>query len=401
MDANLVLYHGKTLNKVADLSNDIVNLSYTIGLNGSVKGYAEVEATSNNRELLSSLKENSHFVKFGLSKIYGGVVNDAKPNKNIYTINFIGAYEWLEKVDASASHKASLSSGAASDSDYSWIKVFYSDSTVGVLYEILKNLRESMNVRGYDSSLLNFNSLRNFIISNQSSTIWNRSYRLNALETPTVQSVIEDVLSDDGMELFRIRVSSDLNEAFVFIFEVVSSSSVLNIDEASDSVFNVSQDGADVERRAFSISKGTDLMDRSVVERVDWDDSVAYSSLLNNVPQERSNAIRRSAVTAANAAATRYGTLSFSSFVDNIDPLNYVTIGSDRMNTVSGIVTEKSIEGNTISYVVQIGSAASFNGVLKKPSDEMRRIIFNPLGSALNVSGVAANRKENATGWRS
>src|SRR5690606_8649493 len=114
------------LNKVANLSSNVIDLSYTIGLNGSVKGYVEVESTESNREVLLSLKENSHFVKFGLTKIYGGVVNDVKADKNIYTINFIGAYEWLEKVDASASHKAALLSGVANDSDYSWIKVFYS-----------------------------------------------------------------------------------------------------------------------------------------------------------------------------------------------------------------------------------------------------------------------------------
>lgn len=398
--ATLRFYNGKTLAPVANLDGDIVNLSATVGLNGSVGGYVTVEETSLNHALLTSLKENSHFVKFGVGQVYGGVIESVSKEKNIWTINFVGGYEYFEKIDAVASHKAAVQSIRASSDDYSNIKIFYSDTPVGILYEILRNNAASMTARGFDSSLINYSSLRDFITSS-SSVEWGRSYRLNSLETPTLKSIIDDLFEDTGMQLLRIRTSSNLTNNFSFIFEVVSSSNAYEISEELDDVFNITVDAGEHERRSYSIAKGTDLKDLSAVERVTFDSDVAYSSSIVTAPQERSGAIKRYAQGAAAAAAVNDGVLSFSSFSDAYNPLDYVSISSDKMEEVSGIIVEKSIEGITFTYKVQIGEPVSFNGALKKPTNELRKIIFNPLNSTANLSSKTAQKKQNSTGWRS
>ena len=398
--ALLRFYGGKTLAPVANLDADVINLSATVGLNGSASGYVTVEETSSNHALLTSLKENSHFIKFGVDQVYGGVIESVSKEKNIWTINFIGAYEYFGKVDAVASHKAATASIRASSDDYSNIKIFYSDSSVGILYEILRNNAASMTARGFDSSLINYTNLRDFITSS-SSVEWGRSYRLNSLETPTLKTIIDDLFEDSGMQLLRIRTSSDLTSNFSFIFEVVSSATAYEIDEEVDDVYSIVEEIAEPERRSYSIAKGTDLSDLSAVERVSFDSDVAYSSSIVTAPQERSGAIKRYAQGSADAASVNDGVLSFSSFSDDYNPLDYVEISSDKMEEVSGIIFEKSIEGITFTYKIQIGDAVSFNGALKKPTNELRKIIFNPLNSTANLSSKTAQRKQNSTGWRS
>ena len=393
-------YNGKSLAHASDQTNNIINLSYTIGLNGSVGGEVTLEETTTNSNFLKSLKENSHFIKFGLVKTYGGIVESVSKNKNIYTIKFIGAYEYFDKMDAIASHKADAMSGAAYDTDQSFVKVFYSDSSVGILYESLRNLSESITARGYSADLFDYSNIRNSIVGNNTS-VWGRSYRLNSLETPTMRDVVEDIIGDDGMQLFRIRVSNKYTEDFMFIIEIVESSNYHTVSESGDSVFKVRQEMNESQSRAFSTAKGTDLKDRSVIERVDFDENVAYSSLLTENPQEKSAAIRRFASSAAVTASATEGTLSFDSFSDIYDPLDYLSISSLSMAEVSGIVTEKVVEGEVITYTIQVGPTASFNAAISKPSGELRRIIFNPLSRTSKTASKTAGRKENSTGWRS
>lgn len=394
-------YHGKTRTFQQSLDEEAIrNLSFTVGLNGSVKGFMEVEDTLANRSLLSSLKENSHGVKVGVGKSYGGFVESAVRERGLWIVNFIGAWEYFEKVDAIAAHKAAVASGAAHGDDASWVKLFYGDSALGVLHEVLVNQRASMVARGFDPELLDFSQLRSHVVSTLDPT-WARSYRLNSLEVPTLQSVISDVVGDDGMQLFRIRVSNTVSEPFKFFLEVVPSASVYDLDEAVDDIAQISRDVGEASRRSFSIAKGTDLQDASVVERVNFDSDVAYSALMASAPQERSGAIQRFATVNAQAHGAREGSFEFTTFSDAYDPLDFVTldVSADGWNS-QGIITEKRLEGSKFTYVVQEGDAPAFNGAVVKQPDLGRRIVFNPLHSAATIAGIAANRRENSTGWR-
>lgn len=398
-------YHGKTRSHVASFTEDVLEVDLTPSLNGRLSGILTIQERQGTKSFLEAIRENSHFVKVGVDHVYGGVTQAAVVEQGIWTIEIIGCYEYLEKIDLVSSHKAGVTSGVSGGDDYSWIKLFYADSSLGILYEVLVNLSQSMVERGYNSSLFDYTNLRSNLVST-GVVEWGRSYRLNSLEVPTVQSVIEDILQDDGMELFRIRVTPTVMEDFRFIMEVVPSASVHSISEATSRIGEISRDTGAPVRRAFSIARGTDLRDNSRVERRTFDSNVAYSSMVTSVAQERSGAIGRQATTAASAELGRLGTFSFTSLEDDYDLLDYIILDASAGGWSSqGIITEKTIsvtsKGPKFIHTVQEGPAPSFNGVLTLPSSLGRKIIFDKLDRASNVASVAANRQVNATGWRS
>lgn len=399
--ATIYFYHGKSLEFIADYSQDVINYSFTIGLNGSLKGSVTIQETSTNATFLSTLKENSHFIKFGLNKIYPGIIENSFKEKGVYNITFIGCYEYLDKIDAIVSHKATITSAVASESNYSYIKTFYSDSTVGVFFEALKNLTDSMTARGFNANLFDYSSIISSITSDPNTPTFNKSYRLNSMETPTMQSVIDDILKDEGMELLEVSVNPSMLASFKFIFTIIGSSPVKTLNESIDSVFNISFAMSDSTARAYSIAKGTDLQGSNAIERVNFDSSVAYSSLINTAPQERSNAINRVARSRRDAMIENKGNISFTSFNDDIDLLDYLTITSPKLGEYSGIIVEKNIEGAKVSFTIQLGEPQLFNGAFTKPNDTARRIIFNKLDSSTTLGIKTAGRQANSTGWRS
>lgn len=396
---HLHLYSGRTREHVADLSSDVLHMSYTIGLNGSASGNITVERTAANASLLNSLGENSHFMRFGLDKVYGGLVESVSKDKNVYTIDIAGFYEYLAKIDAVASHLASSLKIIAEDSDNYAVKVFYADTPMGILYELLVNHDATMTARGY-SSFFDYSNLRSHLTSDPS-IHWQRSYRLNSMEVPSLQQVLTDVMEDYGMELLHISTSSSFSDPFEIVFSVKTSGNAITLDESTDSVFSVEGEDADVERRSFSIMKGTNLKDKSQVSRVNWRDDVAYSATMASSPAERSGAISRLAGENAQNLDAGNGTLTFSSYVDNITVLDYLSIGSDRMDTVTGLVVEKSVEGTVVSYTIQIGGPTEFNASLRKPQGGVRKVIFHPLKGTAMLAKKTAGRKLSSTGWRS
>lgn len=398
--AFLHFYTGKTLEHVRDLSSDLINISITASLNGSLGGSITIEETSANATFLKSLKENSHFIKVGLDKAYGCVVESATKNKNIWTVEVCGALEYFDKIDAIPSHKAGLTTISADDNDYSNIKVLYSDSPLGILYEVLRNNSSSMTARGFSSSLINYSSLLGSI-SSSASTSWSRSYRINGLETPSLKSILDDLVEDSSMPLLAITTSQNFTNNFAFVFEVIDEASAHLLDEAVDSVFEVAEDISFGGSRSYAIARGTDLKGRSRLERVNFSSSGAYSSLTVSLPQEKSGAIRRRAIDAAASEAASEGILTFSSFEDNINLLDFVELSSAAMPVKRGMVVEKAIEGQKITYTLQLGGEASFGAVLKKPLDGLRKIIFKPLNETSSLSLKNASRKSNSTGWRS
>jgi len=138
-----------------------------------------------------------------------------------------------------------------------------------------------------------------------------------------------------------------------------------------------------------------------VVERVGFNPSVAYSSSVVSSPSERSASIRRLAESDIVSKSAGSGTLSFKSFSDSVDPLDFVTIGSDLMQSVSGVVIEKSVEGQVMEYKLQVGEFQKFNAAVQSSSGGLKRVIFNPLNSTSALASQTAGRLQNSTGWRS
>lgn len=397
----LWFYNGKTLNYVQDLSTDVVNLSFTQGLKGSVSGNVEVEITNDNSAFLSGLKENSHFLKFGVEKApVGAVIDTISRTGNILKIEFIGFYEYSEKIDLVASHKAGLTTEVASQNDQSFIKNFYADSSLGILWEVFKNNAETMVSRNNDASLFSYGMIRSKIVSNTDSE-WAKSYRLNSLETPTLKNVFDDIFSEDDISLLKVYVAPDKDVKFSFIFSYADSQKTWNFSEKDDDIFNITVNDFNVENRSFSLAKGTNLRDQNVVERVGFSNNSAYSSLISTSQQERSDSIRRQAENAKIKAATNDGDIKFSVFNDDLRILDFVNVEFvyPFFETFSGIITEKNIEGNVITYNFQRNAGNS--PMLSKPQDQSRRMIFGKLNNAQDLSERTASKKNNTTGWRS
>ena len=399
------LYHGRDLNHISDLSTSIIHMSITTGLHGSASGHVTVEETPSNSSILENLRENSHMVKYsgdGTGQIYGAIVESATVNRGIWTINICGAWEYFDKFSIIASHKANDASITSPEDDFSNIKIFYSDSPIGIIHEILKNNANSMTARGYDSTLINYAALRAHITTNTNAT-WGRSYRLNSLETPTLKLILEDILEDSETNTISIKVSQNLETStkFEFIFNIVNSTTAItNINEDTDGIFEISEESGESSTRSYSIATGTDLRDRSVIERVSFDASVAYSDTTITIPQERSASVKRAATSHIVSESSGEHFLNFSSFSGNYDIYQNITISSAAMGTRNGTIVEKSIEGTKYTYRLQIGAPTQMASALKKPVDSLAKLVFSPLATTTAVSKREASRKSDNTGWR-
>lgn len=364
--------------------------------------------------------ENSHFIKIELSgDLWGGVIESAVPSDDnaIFTVNFIGLDEYFDKINAVSSHLAGDTSISLSpDKDIGWSKFFYAGSAEGVLYEALQNLKQSMSAVGYNSSLLNIDGVRSAAMSRPSGT--SRSYRLNTFEYPSMQSVMRDVLDDDSIMPLRVRVNNGTGSGSTFSFVMGFYQSVQNVSISdANNVFEINDSDGDVVRRSFSIATGSDLEDTSRYERVSFENDVAYSSMALDHPSERSGTIRRAAQRNIARERANSGTFGFSMFLEDVRPslLDRVSLSLGDGRTLTGFVTEINADGRNFQYAVQtylegvsgfsVASTLQKNYELrsvhfKKPSDDLRRTIFNPLDSANRLSKKNSSARPNSTNWR-
>lgn len=403
--ARLALFDGVDGKMVLNASDSVIDYWFTVGLNGVLSGTVKIESGVNVDSILETAEENSHFVKVGLEdRLYGGVIESCRKDDTVWSVSFIGADGWWGKMDSVSSTMAG--GGFSGEDSNEGIKIFYADSARGVLFEVFKNQAEVIDARGWDSTVLDFSQLgRGSSIVGQE---WSRSYRLNSFETPVFSSVVNSVVEqlDDG-EFFRVKVSEPLESDFRFIVSVGSGGKHYYMDEQWADIFDVEFDYSGVERRPIGVAAGSDLSGRKqlaiTTQGLQINDHV-FSSAIASSSSEASNAISNLAYSEKARVNASNGSLSFSMFAeggDVGDVLDQITVivGFDDGVEFTGTVVEKRVEGNIITYVLDLVSEPSSSSVRSAPSVE-RNLIFDPLNKASSLSFKNARKASNGTGWR-
>lgn len=404
MNPKLAFYNGKTGAFLKDFSNSIVNLWFTVGLNGVLDGTVKIEDDTTINGFMGTVEENSHFIKVGYEKVYGGVTVSSRLDDGVWTVDFTGAAGWWSKMHAVSSEYAE--GGVAKRDSNAGVKVFYSDSTSGILYEVFKNQAESMDTAGWDSSVIDYSPIIDYIETNSGSSWtdkeWDRSYRLNTFETPTFDTVVNNVVEEMEYELFVVKVSSTLDTDFRFIVTLLDEGATDSHDlhEEWDDIFGVVFDFSGKENRAMGVASGTDLAgdSRIRVAHGNYDEDVAYSSVIASVASESSDAIGKIAYSELWKANSSEGNISFSMYSDDIEVLDEVWLYVDD-SYWTGSIVEKDIEGTTVTYSLDV--TRGYAGFLKSAPSLERRLIFNPLNEASGLSQRNARASKNSTGWRS
>lgn len=409
-----IYYYNPRSRRRVHVSDEPLNFSFNEGINGSLGGYADFENTEGTRSFMGGVFENSHFIKIEVGDILlPGVVSSAHPSDDnaYFRLNFIGFWEYLDKITAISSHLASNDSIAYSENhDISWSKFFYAGSPEGVLLGVLTNLKESMSAAGYDDSVFNVNSIQSTALSRPGGS--SRSFRMNTFEYPSIQGIVQEVLDDDNILPLKVEASAGTAYDSRFSFNIGFHTSYTRYDynASNDDVFDIKVTEGDVLRRSFSIATGSTLTDVNRYEKVTFDNDVAYSSIAIAHPSERSGTIRKSAERNAIKESANSGNFAFS--------LNYVltlpTVLSEvRLNLgngdeLRGFVTEISIEGQTVTFTAQeyqegftgINDGSLKSVYFKKPAGDLRKVIFNPLDRTARLSQKNASARSNSTNWR-
>lgn len=386
---------------VRELNVDLMGLDYTAGLHGSMSGNTVIEVQDSNESFLKSLKENSHFLKVYKDEFepYGCVVESAVIDKGYCTLNFIGWYEYLEKIALMVAHKANAigEKTTVSKDDPSWSANLYSDVPLGVFEAAIDELNRMMIARGLvpftdASAMLSY-------IESTNAEIFARVYRVNALEFPTVKSVIDKILEDDEMDAITVSVAPGDN--FKWILGVLEgyTTVTMNLD---DDIRNITfEDSGDISR-SHSLATGTDLEGNIVLSQIPFDSTVAYSSFIASNPADRTTAIDRINRSSMADADKRKNQVTFTVFDTSIRLQNVVELTMDDSTVTKIVITQVAVKDMDVTYTGQIvtDTTAIVKGITK-PNSQIRKEIYNPLGYAAETSKQTAFKQPGGTGWRS
>lgn len=400
--AQFKVYSPRGYSLVRDLSSDLINLSYTEAAYGSLEGNATIEVTDSNRSLLQSMTEASHFCKVSSdsSPMSGSIVKDCYIDKGIAHISIIGFLEYLEIVPAIASHKANSidSSTTVLQEDPSWTKIFYSDSTIGLFWEVFNNLRTQMTLQGF-TPFFSMSGISSIVEQSSGSQDWTKSYRLNTLETPNMAEIYSDLTEDD--EFLPIRVTVDASDTFTWKLTGLTSYNLTVIDEATDDVHTVSKERGDRTHRAMSLASGSDLKENALISKLDFSSSAAYSSAFSESPAKSALNITRANRANIAGANRRLDQLTFTTWDYSIPIFGAVSISGQNLPTTLAVVTQKVVEGQSVTYTATIvDSVSELIPGLRKPTSEARRLIFEPAKLGNRRSIRQGLQKQTPTGWR-
>jgi hypothetical protein len=400
MASKIRFFDSKTHLIVKELTVDVKGLDFTAGLHGSLSGNATIKVKAASESFLRSLKENSHFMtvhRDGFTP-YGAVVEAAVINKGVCTLNFIGLYEFLDKMELMAAHKANAisSNTTIKKDDPSYLMQFCSDSPIGVFHSIVSELNETIVARGL-LPFIDVGSLESFIDSTTSET-FARVYRLNALEFPTVKAVIDKIFED--LEMDAITVDVLTGDTFGWVLGVLDSYNTFTI-SIDDKVRNITfEDSGDVSR-SYSLATGTNLSGDTVVSKIDFDPAVAYTSFIANNPADKTSAIDRINRSSMADADKRKSQISFTVFNTAIRIQNVVEMTGPDFPLKKIVITQISVQNRNVTYTGQIvtDTSAIVKGITK-PTNEARRMVYAPLGYATGTAKEVAFRQPGGTGWR-
>lgn len=406
------IYHPKTFKLIRDISEWVtVDSNFNWAVMGEGEGYIDLElkpdfGLDEFPFSVNQFFENSHYVKVGTSlEVFPGVVKAAEVLNagSILRIEIIGAMKYFEQVDIVPFYKAGDNSIALSEDDNSLVMNLYANNTISQLENLLVNHTLTMQARGQADFLhYDLESYRSGITQG-----FTGSYRINGFETPTLAECIKDICGDSEMQLLKISCNQNLNVDFRFTFEIIQALSVKTADfnNNENPYTDISFDSFGREIRTYSIAQGEDLLGRQILERVNYNDSVAYSSIIEDNTSEATDAVRKIAEDNKNNQVNNRGTFSFTSSIDEFELLEYIEVqglGGFLNFPLSGVVVEKEYAGQFVTYKIQVSPAITENATFTKPGSIERQLIFNKLDNANSLSSKNAKSKGKhfTTGWR-
>lgn len=408
----VALYDPKTFKLIEDISEWVtVDSNFNWSIMGEGEGHVDIElkpdwGLQDFPFSVNDFYENSYYIKVGTSlEVFPGVVKAAEVLNagSIMRLEIIGAMKYFEQVDIIPFHMAGNSSITLSEDDNSLVMSMYANNTISQLENLLINHSLTMQARGQADFLhYDLDQYRTGLTQG-----FTGSYRINGFETPTLAECIKDICGDSEMQLLKISCNQSLSVDFRFTFQIIQSLSVKIADFANDQnpYTNISFDSFGREIRTYSIAQGDDLLGRQILERVNYNNSVAYSSIIEDSTSEATDAVKKIAEDNKNRQVNNRGTFSFTSSIDDFKLLEYIEVqglGGFLDFPISGVITEKEYGGQFVTYKIQVSPAITENASFTKPGSIERQLIFNKLDSAQSLSSKNAKGKGKyfTTGWR-
>lgn len=407
MAAKFSFYDGKTYALVKDFSSEIIGdtFEYKNSPEGSASGSLQIQITDDNSSFLNSLKENSHFVSFyldGESDLVGGIIEDSYTNDGICYIKYVGFAEYLDKIRGISSYHSNDfgDNVIIRDGDLTWEKTFLSDSPEGLLYEVMINLEEYMNGLGY-SKFWEWDNIFAHIHAINTAT-WNKSYRLNSAEFPSMKSIYDEIVGDEDCPRLNVRVSTSGN-VFKWILSFDNSTSIYNLNTATDEIYDLSFEFNGISSRANSLAKGQTPNGESVISKIPFSTNGAFSDYVANDTTNNStdNAYGVNVNNISSLKAIT-GQISFKTQVaEYADGFSVFNIQTDTISSTM-IVSEISFDG--VEFTIRGNTTMLSENLnklkLNKPANTLSGTIRNPLNESRYNARKSLFEENRTTGWR-
>lgn len=400
MSIELTVYHPKTYELVADLSSDVVNHDFTAGLNGDFSGESMIEVKSSNKSLLLSMKENSHFLVVSAgNQRFGAIINSTSIRHGVMTVNYIGFLDYMDKQNAEPAHKAGVDyfSKKVGENDRSWVKTFYADNGVGMLYSVLFNHRQVITSYGY-TPCFTITKLAAGIRTDRTFP-WRHTYRINALDLTTMRSAIESILNMDGT-IMTADVSTSNN---IFKWNIGYVSSHRSIQIKKGTYFNEDVNEGESINRTASWAVGTDINGNETIARYSVNSDVAFTAYNADGKPEGHKDIQSYNRSSARKMVNSNQQVSFSMYSDSVKVGDKATIDLGVLGVYKVVVNEITCSGDRFDYtsqVIEVDSPTVVEGI-RKAVNPAKDWIFNPLNAAKKHSTAALRRIRRSTGVRS
>lgn len=405
MSAILRFYDGKNYELVSEnISQSIISHSFTNGLNGSSSGEIVLEVGT--ELFLHNLKENSHFITFGIEgydSLFGGLIDDAFVNEGECHILFSGFNEYLDKIRAISSYKNGqlTENVVVGEDDRTWEKTLLSDTPEGLLYEAFINLEERMNAEGYNR-FWEWDGIFEHIQAVDTNT-WGKSYIINSGEYPTMKSIFDEIVGDQDCHRLDVRIDTEDNK-FKWVLHFTTETVFYEINEETDNIYNINFEYNGLKSRTNSLAKGQTVDNESVLSKIPFDNTVAFSDY---VAEETTNK------STSNAGAINYsnidsikklvGQLSFSTQEPYYNVSNVVSINVSPAEYYSIIVSEVRLEDDDFTITGNIiDSQSSMNKIkVQKPRTVISEEIGVPIAQNNRNARKSVFGEKRTTGWRS
>lgn len=387
--------------QVADISDDVINISDSEQPYGSLDGDITVEVTSDNINLLRSIDEYSHYVKLsaGDTGLAGAVTKGCHIDKGIAYIKTVGFLEYMSDVPMIAEQNArAIAEGTlVYKDDPSWTRNIYSDSNAGLFFGVFTNLANTMLAQGW-SPFFEMRGIEDLVAQSPDGS-WEKSYRINTLEIPNVAQVYSD-LTDDT-EFLPIKVMVDDSDTFMWYLVGFSTYDVIEINEAVDDVKDVAIDRGDRVNRSMALATGTDPNDNNLISKISFNPGAAYSAAFNNDASKNVLNIARASRSVIAGANRRSDQITFTTWDPSIEIFSAIKIRGQYLDEISAVVTEKSTEGQAITYTaIIVDDLSSLIPGVKRPTSAARRLIYGPAKEGNRRAIRQGLEKRNPTGWR-